>query len=171
MQELRESVHDQRTLFLKLKQELRAYSVFDLIKVQALLENDCKYLPPKYKKILKEKTCEQIFSNYKAILSSTNVKNQELNIEQYLDFLNSFQNRLDNMIGNDNHQIIVLFYLCAMYNIFITKTPPHPVGTPFPGGFAIEKIGNEYYCPVKDKQQDNKEALCRFCVAKQMDIE
>jgi uncharacterized protein (UPF0305 family) len=57
-----------------------------------------------------------------------------------------------------------------MYDIFITGTPPHPEGTPFPGGFFVEKVEGKYYCPVKDKQKDNEEAMCKFCIARQMDM-
>jgi uncharacterized protein (UPF0305 family) len=169
MQELSESVYDKKSLLSKLKKELSAYNVFDLMKVQALLENDCRYLPPNYKKKVKEKMCEQIFSNYKIILSNDNCQNQELDMEQYNDFLKIFLQKLDDITASDTREMTVLYFLCAMYNLFITRTPPHPVGTPFPGGFCVEKKGDEYYCPVKDKQTENEEAICKFCIAKQDD--
>jgi len=168
MQELSGSVYDKKTLLSKLKKELSAYSVFDLMKVQALLENECRYLPGNYRAKVKEKMCEQIFSNYKIILSSDNCQDRELDMEQYNDFLKIFWQRLDNITASEKEKT-VLYFLCAMYNIFITMTPPHPVGTPFPGGFCVEKIGDEYYCPVKDKQTENEEAICKFCIAKQDD--
>jgi len=65
----------------------------------------------------------------------------------------------------------ILYILCAAYNLFITRTPVHPVGTPFPGGFRVEKKNDEYFCPVKDKQKDVFEALCKFCIAKQAQLQ
>ena len=167
--ELHESVNDQQSLLSILKKELRSYSIFDFIEIQAFIEKDCKDLPPVYKEKFKKKMLEQLFVNFKSILSSENLQNQQLDMEQYLDFLERFQSRLadtDELPG-----MIVMYYFCAMYNIFITQTPPHPEGTPFPGGFVVEKVGEEYYCPVKEKQEDNIDAICKFCVAKQMDMQ
>jgi uncharacterized protein (UPF0305 family) len=170
LKELHESVHDKQTLLSILKKELTHYSVFDLMTIQTHLEQECRYLPPRYKKMFKEKMVEQLFVNYKKIISNSNFQNQELDQNQYRDFLKNFKNKLDTTNNGNGSRMIVLYYLCALYNIFITQTPPHPVGTPFPGGFFVEKIGEEYYCPVKDKQEDNDEALCRFCIAKQTDL-
>lgn len=170
IQELHEFVYDRQSLLLKLKKEFASYSVFDLMKIQGYLENECRYLPPKYRNKYKKKISEHLFSNFLAIISNMESENQELNMKQYKEFLTNFQNRLDKMTDEDLPQMMVLYHLLAIYNIFITCTPPHPEGTPFPGGFFIEKIGDEYYCPVKDKQGDNDEAICRYCVAIQSEI-
>lgn len=168
--ELHESVHDRLTLLSKLQKELSCYSVFDLMKIQANLEEESRYLPPRYKKMFKEKMGEQLFCNYKAIVSGDSFQNQDLDMEVYAKFLENFQARLDSRGSGDADDLTVLYHLCALYNIFISLTPPHPEGTPFPGGFFVEKRGDEFYCPVKEKQEDNNEALCGFCVAKQTDL-
>ena len=157
---------DQQTILSILKKELKAYSVFDLMKIQAHLEKDFKDLPPEYKKRLQQKLSEHLFVNFKSILNDDNFQNSQLNMEQYREFLEWFKSRLD----DDMPGMMILYYLCALYNIFITKTPLHPEGTPFPGGFFVEKAEGKYYCPVKDKQKDNEEAICKFCIAKQMDM-
>jgi len=158
---------DQQTLLSILKKELKAYSVFDLMKIQAHLEKDFRDLPPEYKKRLQQKLSEHLFVNFKSILHNDNYQNSQLDMEQYREFLEWFKSRLDDEMPG----MTVLYYLSALYNIFITKTPPHPEGTPFPGGFFVEKVEDKYYCPVKDKQKDNEEAICKFCIAKQMDMD
>ena len=168
--ELHESVHDRQTLLSKLKKEVAGYTVFDLMKIQAQVENESKFLPPGYKEMFKEKMGEQLFANYKAIMSGGNYQNQSLDMELYAEFLENFQTKLDNLADEHLPDMTALYHLCALYNIFITLTPPHPEGTPFPGGYFVEKKGADYYCPVRDKQEDNSEALCKFCVAKQADI-
>ncbi|MCX9015247.1 MAG: DUF2115 family protein [Candidatus Methanoperedens sp.] len=167
--ELHESVNDQQSLLSLLKKELSSYSIFEFIKIQAFIEKDSKDLPCGYKEKFKEKMLEQLFVNFKSILSCEDVQNQQLDMEQYLGFLERFGSRLADM--DEMPRMTVLYYFCAMYNIFITQTPPHPEGTPFPGGFVVEKVGEEYYCPVKEKQEDNIEAICKFCVARQMDMQ
>jgi len=128
--------NDQGTLLLILKKELKAYSVFDLMKIQADLEKDFRDLPPEYKKRLKEKLSEHLLINFKSILSNDDFRNSQLNVEQYREFLEWFKSRLDDEMPGT----MMLYYLCATYNIFITKTPPHHEGTPFPGGFYVEKV-------------------------------
>ncbi|MDF1531773.1 MAG: DUF2115 domain-containing protein [ANME-2 cluster archaeon] len=169
--ELHESVHDSQTLLSKLKKELAGYTVFDLMKIQAQLEKESRYLPPGYKKLYKEKMGEQLFGNYKAIISGDAYHNQKLDGELYAEFLNTFQSKLDDRTDEHYPDMTILYHMCALYNIFVTLTPPHPEGTPFPGGFVVEKKGEDYYCPVREKQEDNNEALCKFCVAKQTDME
>ncbi len=51
--------------------------------------------------------------------------------------------------------------------MFVLDEPGHPVGTPFPGGFVVEKRGNEYFCPIRDKEEDVWYSICNFCPAKQ----
>jgi len=166
--ELHESVFDQQSLLFLLKKELSSYSIFDFMKVQAFFEKDCRDLPPVYKKKFKKKMLEHLFENFKSILSNKDSQNEPLDMEKYRGFLEQFGTKLT--CTNEVPQMTVLYYFCAMYNIFITNTPPHPEGTPFPGGFVVEKRGEEYYCPVKEKQKDNVEAICKFCVAKQMEM-
>lgn len=158
---------DQQTLLSILKKELKAYSVFDLMKIQAHMEKDFRDLPPEYKKRLQQKLSEHLFVNFKSILDNDNYQNSQLDMEQYREFLEWFKSRLDDEMPG----MTVLYYLSALYNIFITKTPPHPEGTPFPGGFFVEKVEDKYYCPVKDKQKDNEEAICKYCIAKQTDMD
>lgn len=166
--ELHESVFDQQSLLFLLKKELSSYSIFDFMKVQAFLEKDCRDLPPVYKEKFKKKMLEHLFDNFKSILSNKDSQNEPLDMKKYRGFLEQFETKLT--CTNEVPQMTVLYYFCAMYNIFITNTPPHPEGTPFPGGFVVEKRGEEYYCPVKEKQEDNVEAICKFCVAKQMEM-
>ena len=165
---LHESVFDQQSMLLLFKKELSSYSIFDFMKIQVFFEKDCKNLPLVYKDKFKKKMLGHLFDNFKSILSNESFRDQSFDIKQYKEFLKQFESKL-----TDTHevpQMMVLYYFSAMYNIFITNTPLHPEGTPFPGGFIIEKIGEEYFCPVKEKQEDNIEAICKFCVAKQMDM-
>ena len=166
--ELYESVFDQQSMLLLFKKELSSYSIFDFMQVQAFFEKDCKDLPLVYKDKFKKKMLGHLFDNFKSILSNEGLRNKSFDIEQYRKFLEQFESKL-----TDTHevpQMTVLYYFSAMYNIFITNTPSHPEGTPFPGGFVVKKINEEYFCPVKEKQENNDEAICKFCVAKQMEM-
>ena len=41
--------------------------------------------------------------------------------------------------------------MASIYTTFILEEPIHPVGTPFPGSLKVEKKGDVFLCPVKDK--------------------
>ncbi len=61
----------------------------------------------------------------------------------------------------------LFYYLVCGFAMFVLDEPGHPVGTPFPGGFVVEKRGNEYFCPIRDKEEDVWYSICNFCPAKQ----
>jgi len=66
-----------------------------------------------------------------------------------------------------NPAILRIYSIIALYTTFIKDEPIHQVGTLFPGGFMVEKEGDNYTCPVKDNNDDNPLALCPFCIADQ----
>jgi uncharacterized protein (UPF0305 family) len=57
----------------------------------------------------------------------------------------------------------------AGFAMFVEGGPGHPVGTPFPGGFVVEKRGEEYYCPLREKEEEVLFSICNVCPAKQME--
>ena len=166
----KKDITDQLSLLNVFKQIMKKYSVFDFMMVQGFIEQEIKYLPSPYKEELRSKWNEQLFCTFKEICNAKILQNEPLNIEDYYDFLERFNNTIKNSEGKIEMDFHILYILCAAYNLFITRTPVHPVGTPFPGGFRVEKKNDEYFCPVKDKQKDVFEALCKFCIAKQIEL-
>ncbi|TAJ45680.1 DUF2115 domain-containing protein [Methanofollis fontis] len=63
----------------------------------------------------------------------------------------------------------LFYYLVTGYLMFVENGPGHPVGTPFPGGFVVEQRGDEYFCPIRDKEQDVPFSICNVCPAHQME--
>ena len=69
---------------------------------------------------------------------------------------------------HDQHmQFFKIYRLISIYTTFIMDEPVHPVGMPFPGGFKIKQEYGTYYCPVKESQKDNPNAVCGICIAEQ----
>jgi uncharacterized protein (UPF0305 family) len=60
-----------------------------------------------------------------------------------------------------------IYKIISIYTTFILEEPVHPVGTPFPGSLKVKYDGENYLCPVKERQKDNPGAVCGFCVAEQ----
>ncbi len=69
--------------------------------------------------------------------------------------------------GTEGDRLRALKYVIAAFAMFVCEEPAHPVGTPFPGGYAVELHEGVYYCPVREVQGEVDETLCRFCPAVQ----
>ncbi len=63
----------------------------------------------------------------------------------------------------------LFYYLLSAFVMFVMDEPGHPVGTPFPGGFVVEQRGQEFLCPIRDKEEEIPFSICNFCPAKQME--
>ena len=61
----------------------------------------------------------------------------------------------------------LIYVITALYTTFILEEPIHPVGCEFPGSLKVEKRNGEFFCPVKDNQKDNVNAICHLCLAEQ----
>ena len=61
----------------------------------------------------------------------------------------------------------LIYVITSLYTTFILEEPIHPVGSEFPGSLSVEEKDGEYFCPVKDNQKDNINAICHLCLAKQ----
>lgn len=61
----------------------------------------------------------------------------------------------------------LIYVITALYTTFILEEPIHPVGSEFPGSLKVEKRNGEFFCPVKDNQKDNVNAICHLCLAEQ----
>ncbi|MFA6333746.1 MAG: DUF2115 domain-containing protein [Methanoregula sp.] len=61
----------------------------------------------------------------------------------------------------------LFYYLMAAFTMFVLEKPGHPVGMPFPGGFAVEDRDGTYYCLIRDREKEVFFSICNFCPAKQ----
>ncbi len=59
------------------------------------------------------------------------------------------------------------YYLMAIFTMFVLDRPGHPVGMPFPGGFAVEDRKGTFYCLIRDREKEVFFSICNFCPALQ----
>jgi uncharacterized protein (UPF0305 family) len=60
-------------------------------------------------------------------------------------------------------------HLISIFVMLVLEEPGHPVGTPFPGHFSVEKRHGNYHCPIRNKEEVSH-SICNFCPAKQSDL-
>ncbi len=152
-----------------LKKYARIISVQDLMMATARMRKDGEYVQKNYReKYLK------VYIKY-FIMRMKEVKEFEdyddINIDKK-SFDESFpmlertfeKERLSNA---DDDKFPLIYVITALYTTFILEEPIHPVGSEFPGSLFVEEKNGEFFCPVKDNQKDNVNAICHLCLAEQ----
>ena len=61
----------------------------------------------------------------------------------------------------------LFYYLMAAFTMFVLDSPGHPVGMPFPGGFAVEDRKRDVLLPDPGPGKEVFFSICNFCPAKQ----
>jgi uncharacterized protein (UPF0305 family) len=152
-------------LLKKLKKDAMEFSIHDLMNVRVFLEKDMQYLPKEYKESYLKDQIMYFINTLNDIRKMDLNKLGDCNIDEHILF--KLYDRIDRfkcgIKGEDS--FIKLSKIVVPYLIFIAKKPLHPVGMRFPGGKHIVEKNGVYYCPVKNRQE-NEYSLCEFCVCK-----
>ncbi|HIQ32398.1 MAG TPA: DUF2115 domain-containing protein [Methanothermococcus okinawensis] len=152
-----------RELFKRIKEMAKDFNIQDLMKVRVFLEEDMKYLPEDYREHYLRNQIMYFINTLKEIKRRKveDVEDYPVDEEKLRNLLKRIEGFRRGTKGED--AFIKLSKIVVPYLVFIERKPLHPVGTRFPGGRCIEKRGERYYCPVKNKQK-NEYSLCEFCV-------
>lgn len=150
-----------------LKKYARIISVNDLMLATAYIRKDGEYIQPQYR----EKYLE-IYIKY-FILRMREVKEKEDYVDKVIDktaLEESFpllERTFKTERISDNDKFPLIYVITSIYTTFILEEPIHPVGSEFPGNLSVEERNGKYFCPVKDNQKDNDNAICHLCLAEQ----
>ena len=156
-------------IMIILKKYARIISVNDLMLATAHMRKDGEYVHERYReKYLK------IYIKY-FIMRMKEVKEKEDYVDTAIDktaFDESFPMlertfEKERMSDSDEDKFPLIYVITALYTTFILEEPIHPVGSEFPGSLFVEERNGEYFCPVKDNQKDNVNAICHLCLAEQ----
>ncbi len=155
--------------------ELAKYNVFDLQAISANLEKDIIALPSPYRERVRPYFLEQYFRRYGSIMAlreqgifpglSGQIKDIAL-FRDYCRIVTEFRPSQEDIESNSPFFGHFYFVVSAFF-MFVLDEPGHPVGMPFPGGFAVKKREDGFYCPIRDKEKDVTYSICNFCPAKQ----
>ena len=150
-----------------LKRYARIISVNDLMLATAFIRKDGEYVQAQYR----EKYLE-IYIKY-FILRMREVKEKDDYIDTSIDkesFDESFpmlERIFETERISDDDKFPLIYVITSVYTTFILEEPIHPVGSEFPGSLFVEERNGKYFCPVKDNQKDNPNAICHLCLAEQ----
>ena len=176
-------LRNQGDLGSAIAQVLQRYTIFDLQVICGRLHHEVDRLPSPYREAVRPYFVDQVFGpHHQVLLMQRNRAFPRMN-DPVRDpaLLDEFLRMIpDACFQRENHPQYIpefnspyqglFYYLMAVFSMFVLEVPGHPVGMPFPGGFRVEKQGQTFTCPVRDKEREVPHSICNFCPAKQSEV-
>jgi len=154
-----------------LKDYAKTISVFDEMRATGIIRDDCKYMQKDIREEYLEVYIKYFFKRIKEILNDNENYHESVDKDKFHEYLDLSKEQFkEYRDSSSNNKYPLILTLISFYTTFIKDEPIHPVGTPFPGKLKLLKVGDDYFCPVKDKQSNNPNALCNLCISKQQEL-
>ena len=105
----------------------------------------------------------------KEVLNNRDFKNKNIDKESFDESFPLLKRTFEKerISDDDNGKFPLIYVITSLYTTFILEEPIHPVGSEFPGNLKVEEKNGRFFCPVKDNQKDNENAICHLCLAEQ----
>jgi uncharacterized protein (UPF0305 family) len=160
--------------------EVNMYSLADLQIIGGRLFLEVKVLPEPYRSRVRPFFLEQIFGAHHRLLllHRSNTFNHSGELIHDPEIFEKFCAMIPEgcftwdenaertpFYYSPRHRLF--YYLMAAFTMFVLDQPGHPVGMPFPGGFAVEDRNGIYYCLIRDREKEVFFSICNFCPARQ----
>jgi uncharacterized protein (UPF0305 family) len=152
-----------------LKSEAVKIHVTHLMKACNYLISEGKYVQPNYREKFYNAYIKSFILRVKEIKEDKNIYPDLVNMKDLKNSLELLEEQ-EVMMGEiypADPYFPIIYQIISIYTSFVLDEPIHVVGTEFPGGFKVKYEDGKYLCPVKDKQENNPNAVCGFCIAEQ----
>lgn len=156
-------------LLIFLKKEACLISIQDIMQASSFLIKDARYVQGNYRKEYLKAYTSAFINRIKEVKEHQPDSNEQLDVEEVQEAIILLLEQEKEATGIDGFDpaFFQIYKIISLYTTFIVEEPVHPVGTPFPGGLQVKYDGENYLCPVKERQKDNPGAVCGFCIAEQ----
>ena len=152
-----------------LKKYARTITVYDLMRTSERMRKEGEYLPEDYREEFLDIYIKNFILSIREVVALEDYDDYNIDKESFDDtfpiLVRMFEK--EQLPGFEDDKFPLFYVIISLYVTYITEEPVHHVGSEFPGNTRVEEINGEYFCPVKDKQKDNINATCHFCLAKQ----
>ncbi len=153
---------------------LRKYSstvsVFDLMAVNAEMIEESKYVQKGYKDKGHQIYAKYFLGRLKYISGDKNHYEKNIDKEEFIDAIATLKSYHVNGTISAKTKFPLIYGIISIYTTFVLEEPIHPVGTPFPGSLEVIEKDGIFYCPVKDANIDSPNAVCKMCIAEQLEF-
>ena len=164
-------------------EEVETFSLFELQVIGGRMYAEVEKLPSPYRERVRPYFTEQVFGAHHRLLAMhragrfARMTAPISDTAAFVAFLRmvppgcfSCDDRSERNPQFRNPRYRLFYYLIAAFTMFVLDEPGHPAGTPFPGGFTVEKRADgHYYCLIRDREKEVFSSICNFCPAKQME--
>lgn len=152
-----------------LKKYARIISVQDLMMATARMRKDGEYVQKNYREKYLKVYIKYFIMRMKEVKEKEDYNDTEIDKESFDTSFPMLERTFEKerLSDSDEDKFPLIYVITALYTTFILEEPIHPVGSEFPGSLFVEEKNGEFFCPVKDNQKDNINAICHLCLAEQ----
>ena len=153
-----------------LKRYSETISVFDLMQITGEMMEDSKYVQKDYREKSHEVYVKHFLMRINDVKSDDNTYVTSIDKEDFIDSIARLKSYQLEESRTFKSKFPLLYTIISLYTTYILEEPIHPVGTPFPGSLYVEEKDGVYYCPVKDANLESPNAVCKICIAEQLEV-
>ena len=153
-----------------LKEYSATISVFDLMEVNAEMIEESKYVQENYKDKSHAVYAKYFLGRIREIRNDNTIYDNDIDKEEFIDAVATLKSYHDAESLTHKTKFPLIYAIVSLYTTFVLEEPIHPVGTPFPGSLKVEEKNGVFYCPVKDANLESPNAVCKMCIAEQLDF-
>lgn len=150
-----------------LKEYARIISVYDLMLASAHMRKDGEFVHASYREKYLEIYIKYFIMRMKEVLENDNYNKKIIDKETFDECFPLLERTFESEKISDDGKFPLIYVITSLYTTFILEEPIHPVGSEFPGSLKVEEKNGVFYCPVKENQNDNPNAICHLCLAEQ----
>ena len=152
-----------------LKKYAEEISVYDLMMATAHMRKDGEYIHKQYREKYLKIYIKHFILRMKEVLNNSDFENKNIDKESFDESFPLLKRTFEKerISDDDNGKFPLIYVITSLYTTFILEEPIHPVGSEFPGNLKVEEKNGRFFCPVKDNQKDNENAICHLCLAEQ----
>lgn len=153
-----------------LKKYSGTISVFDMMDITAELVEDMKYVQSEYREKTKEVYIKYFLGRITDIRSDETQYNATIDKEDFIDSVATLKSYHKEESITSKTKFPLVYGIVSLYTTYILEEPIHPVGTPFPGSLKVIEKDGVFYCPVKEANLEAPNAVCKMCIAEQLEF-
>ena len=154
-----------------LQKYARIISPYDLMLATARMRKDGEYVHVQYKEKFLKIYIKYFIMRMKEVKENNSYKDKIIDKKSFDESFplleRTFEKERSTHFNETDDKFPLIYVITSLYTTFILEEPIHPVGSEFPGSLKVEEKNGTFYCPVKDNQKDNDDAICHLCLAEQ----
>ena len=156
-------------LMVILKKYASIISPYDLMLATARMRQEGQYVQSQYREKYLEIYIKYFIMRMKEVLDNNDKMDMEIDLDMLKESFPLLENTFEKERISDkkDDKFPLIYVITSLYTTFVLEEPIHPVGSEFPGSLKVTEEKGTFFCPVKDNQKDNPNAICHLCLAEQ----